>query len=255
MLEEKMKHLPKRIILVRHGECEVNEDERVLEYVPNHKIKLIERGVAQAKMAASKIREIVSENANWKIFFYVSPWNRTRATMEEMIGRGETFTTDKIVGIREDCRLREQHSGNFQNVEEMRKMKRERNSYGKFFYRVPHGESAADVYDRVSSFVEELWREMESNKSEELNLIVVSHGLIILLLLMKLFNWTVDEFEGLINPPNCEYRVLQLGAGGKYNLAHHHIDELKQWGLSDQMIKDQIIRARGFQPFLDQPED
>ncbi|KAL0452074.1 UNVERIFIED_CONTAM: Phosphoglycerate mutase-like protein AT74H [Sesamum latifolium] len=65
-----------------------------------------------------------------------------------------------------------------------------RNRYGKFFYRVPDGESSADVHDRVSAFLEGLWRDMETNRygngpSDELNLIVVSHGLTSSLFLMK----------------------------------------------------------------------
>ena len=93
---------------------------------------------------------------------------------------------------------------------------------------------------------------MENNKfntndpSDEVNLIVVSHGLTILLFLMKWFNWTVDQFEGLTNPTNCEYKILQLGPSGEYSLAvHHQLDELKQWGLSQDMIDDQITRAFG----------
>lgn len=95
---------------------------------------------------------------------------------------------------------------------------------------------------------------MESNKfSNQVDLIIVSHGLTILLFLMKWFNWTVDQFEDLTNPTNCEYRVLELGPHGDYSLAlHHQLDHLKNWGLSDQMIEDQIIRARGLQAFLDQ---
>ncbi|KAI3470581.1 hypothetical protein Pfo_027244 [Paulownia fortunei] len=258
-MKQKQKYLPKRIILVRHGESEGNEDETVLEYVPNYKIKLNKKGSHQAQMTGSKIRDIVSENVecrNWKVFFYVSPSNRTRETVEEITRRGDTFPKDKVVGVREECRLREQHFGNFQELEERKRIKRTRNRYGKFFYRVPDGESSADVYDRVSTFLEGLWRDMETNKfsngsSDELNLIVVSHGLTILLFLMKWFNWTVDQFEGLTNPRNCEYRVLQLGLNGEYSLAvHHQVEELKEWGLSDEMIEDQKLRARGLEILL-----
>ncbi|KAK6144659.1 hypothetical protein DH2020_021479 [Rehmannia glutinosa] len=258
--KQKQKHLPKRIILVRHGESQGNEDETVLEYVPNYKIKLSKKGSHQAKTTGRKIREIVSENGeceNWKVLFYVSPSNRTRETAEAIISRGETFPKDKVVGVREECRLREQHFGNFQEIEERRKIKRSRSSYGKFFYRVPDGESSADVYDRVSTFLEGLWRDMDSNKfsngssDDDLNLIVVSHGLTILLFLMKWFNWTVDQFEGLTNPRNCEYRILELRLNGEYSLAvHHSVEELKEWGLSDEMIEDQKIRASGLEVLL-----
>ncbi|KAK4435904.1 Phosphoglycerate mutase-like protein AT74 [Sesamum alatum] len=255
---QKQKYLPKRIILVRHGETQVNEDETVLEYVPNYKIKLSKKGRHQAHKTGSKIREIVSENGectDWKVFFYVSPSSRTRETMEEIIAGGETIPKERVVGVREECRLREQHFGNFQEMEKRKKIKRMRNRYGNFFYRVPDGESSADVHDRVSCFLEGLWRDMEttnrfgngpSSDDGELNLIVVSHGLTILVFLMKWFNWSVDEFEGLTNPGNCEYRVIEVGCNGEYGLAvHHQDDQLREWGLSDEMIQDQKLRAYG----------
>ncbi|XP_011102210.1 phosphoglycerate mutase-like protein AT74 [Sesamum indicum] len=250
--KQKQNYLPKRIILVRHGETQVNEDETVLEYVPNYKIKLSKKGRHQAHKTGSKIREIVShENSDWKVFFYVSPSSRTRETMEEIMGGGETFPKEKVVGVREECRLREQHFGNFQEMETRKKIKRMRNGYGKFFYRVPDGESSADVHDRVSAFLEGLWRDMETNRfgngpSNELNLIVVSHGLTILLFLMKCFNWSIDQFEGLTNPGNCEYRVIEVGCNGEYSLSVHHQDEeLREWGLSQEMIEEQKLRAYG----------
>ena len=41
-------------------------------------------------------------------------------------------------------------TGNFQDREKMRKEKEVRLRYGRFFYRFPDGESAADVYDRIT---------------------------------------------------------------------------------------------------------
>lgn len=40
--------------------------------------------------------------------------------------------------------------GNFQDREKMRYEKAIRMLYGRFFYRFPNGESAADVYDRIT---------------------------------------------------------------------------------------------------------
>lgn len=40
--------------------------------------------------------------------------------------------------------------GNFQDREKMRVEKTLRNLYGRFFFRFPDGESAADVYDRIT---------------------------------------------------------------------------------------------------------
>lgn len=42
------------------------------------------------------------------------------------------------------------YEGNFQDREKMRMEKEIRLRYGRFFYRFPNGESAADVYDRIT---------------------------------------------------------------------------------------------------------
>jgi hypothetical protein len=131
----------------------------------------------------------------------------------------------------------------------MRATKKVRERFGRFFYRFPEGESAADVFDRVSSFLESLWRDIDMNRlhinpSHELNFVIVSHGLTSRVFLMKWFKWSVEQFEGLNNPGNSEIRVMELGQGGDYSLAIHHTEEeLATWGLSPEMIADQKWRA------------
>ncbi|CBI34342.3 unnamed protein product, partial [Vitis vinifera] len=131
----------------------------------------------------------------------------------------------------------------------MKVVKETRLRFGRFFYRFPEGESAADVYDRVSSFLESLWRDIDMNRlhnepSSDLNFIIVTHGLTSRVFLMKWFKWTVEQFEGLNNLGNCEFQVMQLGNGGEYSLAIHHTEEeMIKWGLSHEMIADQKWRA------------
>ncbi|KAL0429508.1 UNVERIFIED_CONTAM: Phosphoglycerate mutase-like protein AT74 [Sesamum radiatum] len=85
---------------------------------------------------------------------------------------------------------------------------------------------------------------LHQDPSDELNLIIVSHGLAIRVFLTKWFKWTVEQFEYLNNLGNSEFRVMQLGIGGDYSLAVHHTDEeMQQWGLSPDMIADQRWRA------------
>lgn len=131
----------------------------------------------------------------------------------------------------------------------MRVTKKVRERFGRFFYRFPEGESAADVFDRVSSFLESLWRDIDMNRlhmnpTHELNFVIVSHGLTSRVFLMKWFKWTVEQFEALNNPGNSEIRVMELGQGGDYSLAiHHKEEELERWGLSPEMIADQKWRV------------
>ncbi|OVA11396.1 Histidine phosphatase superfamily [Macleaya cordata] len=241
--------LPKRIILVRHGESQGNLDGAAYTTTPDYKIELTQLGQNQARKAGEQIRQIVSDDEtsqNWKVYFYVSPYQRTRSTLREI---GKAFPKKRIIGVREECRVREQDFGNFQVAERMKAIKETRERFGRFFFRFPEGESAADVFDRVSSFLESLWRDIHMNRlqqdtSDEINLIIVSHGLASRVFLMKWFKWTVEQFEYLNNLDNCEIRVMQLGSGGEYSLAVHHSDEeLEKWGLSSDMIADQKWRV------------
>ena len=148
------KMLPKRIILMRHGESAGNIDQGAYATTPDHKIPLTEEGRAQAREAGRKMRALISAQSggacgeNWRVFFYVSPYERTRTTLREV---GKAFSRRRVIGVREECRIREQDFGNFQVEKRMRVVKETRERFGRFFYRFPEGESASDVYDRVSS--------------------------------------------------------------------------------------------------------
>ncbi|CAN6452762.1 unnamed protein product [Victoria cruziana] len=239
--------LPKRIILVRHGESQGNLDDAAYTTTADHQIPLTAIGVGQAREAGAKIRRIVAlSEEEWGVYFYVSPYKRTRATLSEI---GRSFSRREIAGVREECRIREQDFGNFQEVEKMQADKEKRKRFGRFFFRFPEGESAADVYDRVTSFLESLWRDIDMNRINRggisnFNIVIVSHGLTSRVFLMKWFRWNFDQFEDLDNLTNGEVRVMQLGAGGEYSLAIHHNDEeMRSWGLSEKMITDQKMRA------------
>ncbi|XP_062002700.1 phosphoglycerate mutase-like protein AT74 [Rosa rugosa] len=251
--------LPKRIILMRHAESQGNLDMAAYTTTPDNKIPLTEQGLAQAQLAGAQLRRVVSadndsNHPEWRVYFYVSPYERTRSTLSQI---GRSFSRTRVIGVREECRIREQDFGNFQVEERMKAIKQTREKFGRFFYRFPEGESAADVYDRVSSFLESLWRDIDMNRlrhnpCHDLNLVIVSHGLTSRVFLMKWFKWTVEQFEHLNNFGNCEFRVMQLGAGGEYSLAVHHTEEeLIEWGLSPEMIADQKWRAHSGKGWTD----
>ncbi|KAJ8529460.1 hypothetical protein K7X08_036295 [Anisodus acutangulus] len=243
-------HLPKRIILVRHGECSANADINVYGTTPNHMIELTQKGIEQATQTGTIIKKLISENANnnWKVFFYVSPAERTRRTLREM---GRSFPKRRVMGVKEEYRMRELSFGNYHDPASIQKVKEERLTYGRFYYRVPGGETGAGVYDRISSFVESLRRDIEMKKfcqdpSQETNIIIVTHGLSSRIFLMKWFDWTIEQFEDLKRIKTSEFQVLQLGKGGEYSLAFHHDDKkLQEWGLSLDMIENQKCRAYG----------
>ncbi|KAL4186896.1 hypothetical protein AMTRI_Chr09g36430 [Amborella trichopoda] len=237
---------PRRIILVRHGQSEGNVDESAYTRIPDPKICLTEKGWRDAEEVGKQIREmILSDGADdWKVYFYVSPYRRTLQTLE---GLGRAFELHRIAGVREEPRLREQDFGNFQDREKMRVGKADRLRYGRFFYRFPDGESAADVYDRITGFRETLRSDIDigrfqppGERTPNMNLIIVSHGLTLRVFLMRWYKWTVEQFEGLNNFGNGGMLVMQTGFGGRYSLLMHQSpEELQEFGLTEEMLIDQ----------------
>lgn len=73
---------PKRIILVRHGECDANIDENKFATIPDYTIELTPKGYEQALEAGKKLKRIVKEET---LYFYVSPFWRTRSTFEAIV--------------------------------------------------------------------------------------------------------------------------------------------------------------------------
>ena len=100
----------------------------------------------------------------------------------------------------------------------------ERAAYGHFFYRIPNGESAADAYDRVSGFNESLYRQFEEDGFPSV-LVLVTHGLMARVWLMKWFHWSVEYFEDLRNVEHCGFVVLEKCENGKYELK----TEMRTW--------------------------
>lgn len=95
----------------------------------------------------------------------------------------------------------------------------ERQRVGRFFYRMPSGESGADVYDRATSFLQTLYRQTDNFTRRKFDTyVIVAHGLFIRLLLMRYFRWSVEQFHRVTNLENCEMCVLERNERGKYVL-------------------------------------
>lgn len=200
---------PKRIILIRHGESEGNADKRRLEVIPDYVHGLTAKGVEQASAAGNKIHKIIG---NETVHAYVSPWHRTRQTFAKI------QPALNVVNAHEDPRIREQDWGHLREFAVNRIIQKERLNYGVFYYRIPDGESGADVYDRVSGFLETLHRDFAKDGYPE-NTLLVTHGMSMRIFLMRWFHWSVEDFEMLKNPANCEIAIMEQMVDGRYTLA------------------------------------
>ena len=201
---------PKRIILVRHGESQGNADPNHYETTPDYALHLTDEGRVQARVAGKQIAELIGQE---KVRAYVSPWCRTRETFDGIV----SVLDDQIVISIEDPRIREQEWGHLVDVEELKRIRRKRIEYGTFYYRLPDGESGADVYDRVSTFLETLHRDFTKPDFPE-NAVIVTHGLTLRIFLMRWFHWSVEHFERVRNPLNGDVVVMEIGSDGRYEV-------------------------------------
>ncbi|WP_086820095.1 histidine phosphatase family protein [Allokutzneria sp. NRRL B-24872] len=198
-----------RIILLRHAESLGNVDELAYCRIPDHALPLTPRGVQQARAMSPRMRRLLGPGP---VAAYVSPYLRTRQTFELM------ELSNLIERIVPEPRLREQDWGNLQDPVDQERQKQERHAFGHFFFRLAHGESGADVDDRVAGFLTELERRVDNDPAHPKNVIVVSHGLTMRLLCRRLFNWSIELFESLSNPPTCDFRVLERDSTGRWHM-------------------------------------
>jgi broad specificity phosphatase PhoE len=201
---------PRRIILIRHGESEANIDKSFHGQRPDYTSELTPHGMDQADLAGKELKSMLG---NESVFFYVSPYWRARMTFEQITRHFEK----QQLTWREEPRLREQEWGHLRDVEACLKADKERDSFGAFYFRLSDGESAADVYDRVSDFFGTLHRDFEKQQFPD-NAVVITHGITIRLFLMRWFHWTVEDFEEHANPTNCQMIILERLANMKYRL-------------------------------------
>ncbi|BCS22646.1 acid phosphatase DET1 [Aspergillus puulaauensis] len=221
---------PRMIILIRHAQSEGNKNREIHQTIPDHRVKLTPEGHRQAQEAGTRLRSLLRPDD--KIHFFTSPYRRTRETTEGIL---QSLTTDTpspspfprhTITVYEEPRLREQDFGNFQPCSaEMERMWLERADYGHFFYRIPNGESAADAYDRVSGFNESMWRLFGEQDFASV-CVLVTHGLMTRVFLMKWYHWSVEYFEDLRNINHCEFVIMKLNEdSGKYALQN----QLRTW--------------------------
>jgi broad specificity phosphatase PhoE len=179
--------------LVRHGESMANLGQVVTHEVGDYAIPLSEHGMEQARLAGQRIGRDFVEGA----LAYSSPYRRARQTLRGIYEGCGMPSPEPRRGLYEDPRLREVEHG----YEPAAAQENLRKTHGWFYYRFRGGESPADCYDRTSSFLESMMRQVERKQAERV--LIVTHGLTIRCFVMRFLHLSVEEFDSLANPANC----------------------------------------------------
>ncbi len=149
-----------------------------------------------------------------KLGVYASPYVRTMQTWDEM--KSQLGMAIDIPFVRQDPRLREQEHGAY-NDRSDESIEAERDAYGSLFWRFPGGESGLDVWDRQSSLLNTVYRDFEKPDFPD-NVLIVTHGYTLRVLLMRWLHWSIERFHTLANPANASMYELRRGPDGRYAL-------------------------------------
>ncbi|KAL9593800.1 MAG: hypothetical protein Q9219_007379 [cf. Caloplaca sp. 3 TL-2023] len=238
---------PRLIILIRHAQSEGNKNREIHQTVPDHRVKLTAEGWKQAEAAGLKLRSLLRPDDT--LHFFTSPYRRTRETTEGILNALTSSNPTPspfprhTIKVYEEPRLREQDFGNFQpGSQEMARMWTERAEYVRQTPQCCENSSvartidclwkvAADAYDRVSGFNDTLWRSFGEDDFASV-CVLVTHGLMTRVFLMKWYHFSVEYFEDLRNVDHCEFVVMKRShENQKYILQN----ELRTWS---QMRKE-----------------
>lgn len=248
--------------MVRHGQSEGNVDEALYSKIPDNAMRLTKLGWEMARMTGRALKEQLPEGET--IHFVVSPYARTVETFHGIASawcdpqefahitkRNKRlkawYSRLMEMGLtwHEDPRIREQDFGNYQDPQIIKQAKRERYRFGTFYYRFPHGESASDVFDRVSTFLDSLWRSFESGRAQ--NYVLVTHGISIRVFLARYFRYSIDQFNLLANPKNCEMVILAHDGQGRMNLDGRCELELKERPTKDKADEKEVVGYKKYE--------
>lgn len=198
-----------KIFLIRHGESMQNTKENYKIGLPDHRVYLTDQGKKEASLAGEFLLSYINSN-NIDLsnsVMWVSPYTRTRETasiINEKIG---------IIKVKEDITLIEQQYGLFsdKDIEKIKLMYPEQFAFydnyyqhdGKFYAKLPQGESPFDVALRTKQFINTIYRDSEDV------LFVVSHGTTIKTIVMNFFHYSPEWYSCEPTPVNCSIRLIE----------------------------------------------
>ncbi len=212
-----------RILLVRHGESLGNVDPTIHTTTADHAVPLSERGREQALEAGRRIAAHFAERPTEDVRhvrLWVSPYARTRETADAIQETAGRYITDR----KEHILLCEQQFGLFDGVPDTELPVRFPQEFayydmqcrfgGKFWARMPMGESRFDVAKRIHQAFGTFHRDAEFHGIHDI--IVICHGVTLRAFVMMWCHLSPEWFESEKNPRNCAVRIIDSGVDHGY---------------------------------------
>ena len=210
----------KNIYLVRHGESEGNVDRSVHLHKADHALNLSEAGHAQAAAAGIALSSLLAGEEAAALRIWTSPYKRTRQTAKHI--HSALSPKFPAVDVREHVNICEQQFGLFDGIPDEDLPLRFPNEHrhyalaeakGRFWARMPLGESRFDVAVRVHEAFGTFHRDAERHGVK--NIVVVCHGVTLRAFVMQWRHLSPEWFDAQPNPHNCDiYRISNTAGDG-----------------------------------------
>ena len=208
------------ILLVRHAETEANINEQLYRTVADASVALTDRGRAQAAKVGEFIQnyfDIAPPLSRPRL--WISTYKRTEQTgallqqnapkvnWDVSRATGQPFFFDDRLREREfglfDGNTDDENAAKYPDAWQHYKKNLDHNTY----YAKPlNGESPANVADRVRSFKETMWRDIQNGKKAH---VIVTHGLTLRCFVNAFLNKHPEAFMFDKNPGNTAVRLLE----------------------------------------------
>jgi broad specificity phosphatase PhoE len=207
-----------RLFLIRHATSTANLDATIYKTVPDHVIPLARpEDDPRALEAAEMLRPFrlpVDDTCCWS-----STYVRCRQTEALMTGPLFGAETERL-RRRVSFLLREQEFGDWDGLDDEEcarlfpaqwaKRQRMSDAQGRFYFRVPNGESRADVVQRSSILLGKIHRSRYHNH------LIFLHGVTQRALRMAWFDRLPEWFETEPNPTNTSVLLIDRDEQGRW---------------------------------------
>lgn len=186
----------KKLYIIRHGESEANIDSSIYFFKNDSEIELTSNGIQQARICGKSLVNRLGQNKECCIFH--SPYRRAKDTADLI---DSEFVLAGIYGeIIEEPLIHERIWGELNYIVDTPRL--DRKVHFNFFYKPVEGESFSDGYQRIVLFFQQLQFAKDSLPD---NIIIVSHGEAIRLMIMYLKKYSIEYFtDNRTNPKNGE---------------------------------------------------
>ena len=193
---------------MRHAESLEDVDKTVYAHTADLDVALSPKGEKQSVDVSRSLSNILGKG---RVHFYISPGLRLRQTYDLMMSR---FPENIHHSFSVETLILKQYWGDV-TVENRHEIEIARYKEGVLIYRFPNGESGQQLVERFRLFASDLRGEFTKEDFPE-NIVILTHGFEMRVFLMVWFGWSVEYFESLANPKNCEMITLHLTPDGSY---------------------------------------